>query len=220
MQPGDILFVRTEGFIGAVIRWLTHSAVNHVALAVDERHIMEIQPESGVRIIENPYSRYIRARLHRALTEEEQAAIIRTAHDLVGRRYDWSLIGALLFRLFGWKTPLFRDDPSRWICSEAVDYAYLMAGIDLLQNRDRDVTPGELMQSDLLVLSLVEEEEEGEECAGAKGDGCTGRSGLLPGQFCRTQRAAAWLGRLGIPSLRPKTQEPGGGGPKPDQAVR
>lgn len=172
VQPGDVLFVRTKGVIGALIRWLTRSEVNHVALAVDEEHILEVQPETGVRIIKNPYTCYTRARLRRTLTSAEQAAIVRTARFLVGRRYDWSLIGALLFRLFGWRIPLFRNSPSRWICTEAVDYAYLVAGIDLLPRRGLEVTPEELMGSPLFELQYVEEGRE--EDAGAEGYGCAG----------------------------------------------
>lgn len=157
MKPGDILFVRTDGIIGGLIRWLTRSSVNHVALAIDEHRILEVQPEFGVKVMENPYRSYVRGYLYRPLTHAEQKKVLTTAAGMIGRKYDWSLIGAILFRLFGWKTRFFRDLPCRWICTEAVDFSYLSAGIDLIAERGPAISPEDLLHSPLLRFTAVRE---------------------------------------------------------------
>lgn len=156
MRPGDILFVRTRTVWGAIIRWLTRSPVNHVALAVDDEHILEVQPETGARIIKNPYREYILGYCP-DLTDEQRQGIVAVARSIVGRRYDWSLIGAILFRLFGWRSCWFREHPYQYICTEAVDHAYLSVGIDLVERRKSDLTPDDLLHSPRLRFSYVYE---------------------------------------------------------------
>jgi hypothetical protein len=141
MQAGDILFVRTRGIIGAVVRWASKSEVNHVAMAVDSERILEIQPDLGIRVIDNPYQEYLLGRLRRPLTLTERRVLVGTAMGMVGRKYDWSLLGALIFRLMGWRSPWFRDLPCRYLCTEGVDVAYLSIGISLTDWHD---TPGSL----------------------------------------------------------------------------
>jgi hypothetical protein len=51
IQHGDIVFVRTENFIGKIIRWVTSSNINHVAFYIGNGLIIESTLGHGVRII-------------------------------------------------------------------------------------------------------------------------------------------------------------------------
>jgi hypothetical protein len=57
LKPGDIICVRGDGFVGKVIRWVTESNINHVALYIGNGLIIESTYGYGVRIL--PLSIYV-----------------------------------------------------------------------------------------------------------------------------------------------------------------
>jgi hypothetical protein len=57
IQPGDIVFIRTETAMGKLIRWTTDSNINHVAYYIGNGLIIESTLGYGVRIL--PLNVYI-----------------------------------------------------------------------------------------------------------------------------------------------------------------
>lgn len=58
MQAGDLIFVGESGLIPDIIRYFDKGKFDHVAIAVDENHILEAQYNTKVHIIENPYKNF------------------------------------------------------------------------------------------------------------------------------------------------------------------
>jgi hypothetical protein len=55
MKAGDLIFVRTKGVLPTLIRFFDKGRFNHVAIAYSETQILEVDFDTSVRIVENPY---------------------------------------------------------------------------------------------------------------------------------------------------------------------
>ena len=140
----------TPGWKAWVIRVITKSAVNHAFIFVGDGQIVEANPSGAATGNVDEYPHAIWS--HMALTTQQRHAIANAAHALVGTPYSWvddACIG--LADLFGWHVPepvrhrLNRRD--RLMCSQLVDRAYAMAGVQLWADGrlSGDVSPGDLL---------------------------------------------------------------------------
>lgn len=153
----------TPGWKAWVIRAVTRSTCNHAFVYVgaqtfdyngrryvNEPAIVEANPSGAALAPLTEYPHAIWS--HMALTTQQRHAIANAAHALVGTPYSWvddACIG--LADLFGWHVPepvrhrLNRRD--RLMCSQLVDRAYAMAGVQLFPDGrlSGDVSPGDLL---------------------------------------------------------------------------
>jgi cell wall-associated NlpC family hydrolase len=150
VQAGDYGVVRTAGWAGTLIRWVTRSTVNHAFIYVDGQ-VIEGRPAgagyaslAGYPVVE--WS-------HLPLTDEQRAAIVARAKSHIGAPYSWVDVVAIgLADLFGWHIPatvrarLGRKD--RLMCSQLVDLSYHEAGVELFDDGriPGDVSPGDLLE--------------------------------------------------------------------------
>lgn len=94
--PGDIISVRTEGWIGAHVRWVTESEINHSALYLGNGLAIESTLGHGVRII--PVSAYVddsvcSVRLSRLVGSVDFNEVIEYSYNFYGMKYN--LVGQL-----------------------------------------------------------------------------------------------------------------------------
>jgi uncharacterized protein YycO len=140
--------VRTNGWQAWVIRLVTQSDVNHAILHVGNGDIVEADPAGAVCV-----PLHCDHVIWSAPPPDGKAELIAAAAlRLVGTPYSWvddACIG--LAKIFGWHVPesvrkrLNRRD--RLMCSQLVDRAYHVAGVDLFNDGrlDGDVSPGDLL---------------------------------------------------------------------------
>lgn len=150
-RVGDLWVVRTGGFVAAVIRFLTHSPVNHAGVYLPDGMIGEAET-SGFRIVPNHYSTLITVPMD--LTDAQRAAVPAAAKKLVGVPYNFIDIAALAISLITrTKTPRLIERrlsrPDRLICSQACDQLMLNIGVHLYQDGR---LPGEVTPADILQL--------------------------------------------------------------------
>ncbi len=153
-EPGDFLVVRTSGWAGRLIRWVTRSTVNHAGILVHDGRIIEARPSGAGYAAPPPDALWS----HLPLTDEERGRIIAAATRFVGRPYSW--LDCLCIGLadrFGTHVPTAVRNrlqrPDRMICSQLVDSAYLDAGVHLFAD-GRD--PGAVSPEDLRVVIINE----------------------------------------------------------------
>ena len=151
-QPGDYFVVRTNGWAGVLIRWVTRSTVNHAGILVNGGAVVEARPAGAGYAAARDYTAATWS--HFPLTDAQRVAIIGAANGLVGTPYSWvdcACVG--LADLFGINVPepvrkrLRRRD--RLMCSQLVDTAYLDAGVHLFSDGR---IPGAVSPGDLLNL--------------------------------------------------------------------
>jgi hypothetical protein len=155
MQPGDFGVVRTTGWAGTLIRWVTRSKVNHAFILVDGQVIEGRPAGAGYASLKSyPVVEWS----HLPLTDEQRAAIVARAKAHIGAPYSWVDVVAIgLADLFGWHVPvsvrqrLARKD--RLMCSQLVDLCYHEAGIELFTDGR---PPGDVSPGDLLLLIEAE----------------------------------------------------------------
>jgi hypothetical protein len=151
-KPGDFFVTATGGWMGEVIRTVTKSSVNHAGLYLGNNLILEAEPHGAV--INKLNNRYPHATWSfYDLTDETRAKIVRISRTLVGTPYNYFDIGVLgLVNAYGWGAPSWvikqLQDPSSMVCSQMVDYIYLMAGVHLFKDGRVPalVTPGDLLK--------------------------------------------------------------------------
>lgn len=149
-ELGDFGVVRTNGFLGRLIRVVTRSSVNHAFVYVGGGQIVEAEP-AGARLA--PVSEYPTiVWAGWPLTGPQQTAVADAARSLLGTPYSWVDCAAIgVAKLFGEHVPpavrrrLNRKD--RLMCSQLVDYSYQLGGVTLFPDGryDGDVSPGDLL---------------------------------------------------------------------------
>ena len=147
MIPGQYGTVRTGGWAGHAIRIGTHSPVNHAFIYIGGTSIVEAQPHGAQYAHINDY-----ADIHwsdPALTAGQGEHIAYEAELLIGTPYGWPDIAALSLACLGIKPrPIaqYIENQHRLICSQLVDRAYALAGVQLFNDGrlSGQVTPGDL----------------------------------------------------------------------------
>lgn len=149
---GDYGVVKTNGWIGFLIRIGTQSRWNHTFIYIGDGKIVEANP-TGIAI--TPTSAYpnIAWNRHEELSDEKRELIRQHALDLVGKPYGFLDIAVIVFRIFGldlFGTRKFWDrivsKNNGYICSELVSEAYEVAGFKLINKPNHLVTPGDLAE--------------------------------------------------------------------------
>lgn len=150
MKPGDVVFYKGTSFISKVICKLTKSPYSHVALAIDDKRIVEADLFIKTRITELKYENITIMRAD--LTEEQRRRVVDFARYLVGRSYDYLSVFLWLLRLtFNINSKGLFNNANRLYCTELIDRCYHYAGIDLVPDRETgDVLPIDLYRSPLL----------------------------------------------------------------------
>lgn len=113
MQAGDIIFVRGNSLISKIIRHFDNGEFTHVAIALDDKHVVEADRFKRVSIAHLKYNDYEIVSL-----PVDAFFIAEKAFSSIGRRYDYVQIVSYMFRKF-FKTGVI-NDPSALICSELV----------------------------------------------------------------------------------------------------
>lgn len=115
MEAGDLVFVREKGIIPSIIRFFDKGKFNHVAIAIDDTHILEAEYNTRVRIIENPYTDIEVV----PLKIKDKSKVKRFAAMNIGKKYDFGEIVRIWLRLvFGWSWFSKFNTPKEVVCSE------------------------------------------------------------------------------------------------------
>lgn len=149
---GDYGVVKTNGWIGFLIRLGTQSRWNHTFIYIGDGNIVEANP-TGIAI--TPITAYpnIAWNKHEELSDSEREEIKNHAIKQVGKPYGFLDIGVLVFRIFGldlfgtrkfWSMVVSKNDG--YICSELVAECYEMINRKLINKPNHLVTPGDLAE--------------------------------------------------------------------------
>lgn len=152
MQEFDLIFYKGDGFISKIIKKVTKSPYSHVALVLDNYHILEADWKRplSIRHISYRSQEYDIYRV-KGLTEEQKEKLRRYINETISAGYDLKLVLSHLFKYF-FKGKLL-NSPSRYDCSEWITLAFLYAGIELLPSKQPfEVTPADLSKSPRLKL--------------------------------------------------------------------
>lgn len=137
MKAGDVVFVRGTSLISKIIRFFDKGEFSHVAIAVNETEVIEINWNIKSEIVPFYYKDYEIVRLD--LTEYQRDQILPIARSLEGRWYDYlQILGFFFNGKF--------NDPRKFICSELV-YIILSKVRFITDKRIKDYTPNELYQT-------------------------------------------------------------------------
>lgn len=153
---GDILFYETETIVGKIIRKVTGFKYSHVALVIDEHcNVLDVNAfikSRKINFFKTDYKSVKVLRIKGGLTEKQKRELVEKHKNLLGKKYDYLGILFLFFKLkFGLKVDKYKDDYSKFWCSEIVDYIYNELGIDLVPEVTNNyVTIEELYKSPLL----------------------------------------------------------------------
>jgi YD repeat-containing protein len=150
-RPGDYGVVKTNGFIGRLIRLTTTSRWNHAVIYIGDGALVEARP-TGVtfgKVDEYPVIAWNQHEY--ILTDEQRKIIVDYAVDQIDKPYGYLDIFVIFLRAFGLKLPptkLWVSLARRqgFICSELVSEAYEHANYSLSKKPDALVTPGDLAE--------------------------------------------------------------------------
>ena len=147
---GDYGVIKTNGWMGWLIRVGTASRWNHAFIYIGHGQIVEANPK-GVEI--SDVSKYdtvgeIAWNKHEKLTSAQRLKIITRAQDFVGSSYGFTQILIIAFRAIGLKIlPTLRkvaENKESVICSQLVAWSYSVAGIKVSDKPHAFTTPGDL----------------------------------------------------------------------------
>ncbi len=155
MKRGDLIFVRSKTITGMLIRLVTKSWANHVAIYLGDNKIIESNP-GGVKIL--PVKKYIKSftkkmRYYRILVDDDVIEnFVKKAESKKGYDYDYIQIISLLFlHLFKIKKVISGIELQKLtICSELVNDPAREAGIFFTNLPSSNITPGDIMDSDIV----------------------------------------------------------------------
>lgn len=150
LQPGDIVVVKSNTFIGRTIRKITNSWASHVAVYIGEGFVFEARP-GGARTVSllnysGPGYAYRSFRLN--VTPQQREKFICALIQRTGEGYDYGQIISLAAkRLFN--VDLKADNKRLAICSELVYKAAQEAGISVPPIAGGYITPGDFLTWDI-----------------------------------------------------------------------
>lgn len=154
IEAGDLIFVKGDCYASPFIRFFLKSNYTHVTIALDEKHICEVDLFTKMAVIQNPYTEFDLYRLKGYLSEQQKEELVSFIRKRCNssRGYDWWRIVSLLLQKY-FRQNIIIHSPERYICSEIIDKAYQHLGIDLVEQRvTGDVTPLDLISSPKLLL--------------------------------------------------------------------
>lgn len=156
LQPGDLIFDHTHDLFGLLIRKITRSWANHIALYIGDGKVIEANP-GGIKI--NSVNKYLTPILRKVsifrikATSIQLYDMIENAKEMQDYKYDYFQIISLLFLYI---TKLHKKVPGFQIkkftiCSELIDISAEKAGINFTNKFSSNVTPDDIMKSDILI---------------------------------------------------------------------
>ena len=160
IKAGNLIFVRDETFLSWIIRTITKSYYNHIAILISETEVLEALP-NGVFITplssyeDREFSHKLEYRIFEVdgMTKEQVYKVIEFSKKEVGKKYDFlQLVSIYFFYLFGIPKKYEPIDVTEaWICSELVAEAFEYAGIKFSNDINSDnMTPKDILNSNLL----------------------------------------------------------------------
>ena len=155
MQKADIVIVSGVGLVSETIEGVTHSKYSHVALAIDDKHVVEAAA-NGV-VVRNMLSEYgnlpyIIMRPLVPISEQLAENIAETALGYTGTPYNWfETLWAGLMRVsgLGWRNPFFSKRAMD--CVNLVVNSYHDNNCTLFTSND----PGSIAPSDFADNALL-----------------------------------------------------------------
>jgi len=110
MKRGDLIFVRGKSPLSFLIRFFDKGEFSHVAIAIDENHVIDSQYPLGVRIRHFRFKDYEIIKLPVKYNVEK-------LRKYIGYNYDFKQFIWYMFKVGKvWNTP------NQFICSELVSY--------------------------------------------------------------------------------------------------
>lgn len=148
VQPGDVVFYKPDGIIGKIISLITKSPYSHVALAIDSNTILESNRFIKTRLANINSSKVVHHVFRlKGVTEVQQQKIVEHALTTLGTEYDYLQIAGLFFRYVLCLNYLTFNSYNKFICSENIDYAFLMSSIPRKNyEHTLDISPQELLE--------------------------------------------------------------------------
>lgn len=149
LEVGDIIFYKSNSFIGKVITKLTDSEYSHVAMYVGDNQIVEADRfiksrKTELNVVDKRLIKVMR--VNGGLDEQRRMLLLASLPHVLGKSYDYVRIGYLFIKLLlNMDTKNIVNDLNTFFCSELVDYLYLLIGIDLVPHVESHVvTPHDL----------------------------------------------------------------------------
>lgn len=168
--PGDFGVTATGGLAAKIIRWGTQSSVNHAFVCVGGGVIVEANPGGAALNHVESYPNAVWSSGHIKLTDTQRTNIAAAAQFLIGTPYGWADIVAIALAQRRADDIIKPDAPigaQPWIvrrvqslhtliCSQLVDLAYEMAGVELFADGRIPglVSPGDLLNK--IVLARID----------------------------------------------------------------
>ncbi|MGF9822608.1 hypothetical protein ABE430_08815 [Brevibacillus agri] len=146
----DLLFVKGKSLVGRVIEEVTRSPYSHVAIVIDDWHLVETDWRYPLKMRHMAYrpAEYDVYRYREPFTMHEIVSMEVFLRGCLNAPYD--LLQSLTNGLHILTGLPILDAPERLNCSETVDRMFAAAGIDLCPGIDGRVTPADLAASDKL----------------------------------------------------------------------
>jgi uncharacterized protein YycO len=139
----QILFYKGNGLVSRVIKRTTRSEYSHVALQLNELHIIETDYKSPLLITHRYWTNTEYDAYRVELTATQKKLIRDYMYARLGSRYDFLHFFSRFFNtVFGTRVIKRKG---RFNCDEIIYEAFLYAGIDLLDGRA--LTPDALARS-------------------------------------------------------------------------
>ena len=146
MKAGDVVFVKPSGFISRMVALIDGGPYSHVAMAVNETHIVEAQYFTRSRITP-AYARDVLV-LDLGLSDEQRAFLQQQAIMVTGRWYDYRLIvHYFVTNALKWNLKAIWNSQNNLICSELVAGLLISVGYEGAAGlSERNITPRELFE--------------------------------------------------------------------------
>jgi hypothetical protein len=131
LQPFDILFYKGDSFISKLIKKETGSQYSHVALVLDDKHLVEIDRSYNLKINHIGYSKkdFDVYRIDENITRGQHRIMMDYVYKTLNSQYDYvEIIDILLLKAFN--TTLMSDQ-NKFICSTWINACFSQVGIQL-----------------------------------------------------------------------------------------
>lgn len=149
-MKADIIAFSGNKIISRLIRWVTKSDINHVAIMVGDNVLMETA-WNGVRLrrLKESEKNYKILR-YEGLTYGQKKGISCFVLNSVKTKYDYKLFfGIGLNLLFGLDTKW--NNKNRYICAQLILKAYKSVGINLVPGySEHNIIPDDIIKADRL----------------------------------------------------------------------
>lgn len=141
----DIILVRSSGWISKTIRQVIGSEWSHVAIYIQDGKVIDTDILEKVNYRDINDFEEFKVLRYEELTEDDKEKIILFMSSNINKEYDYSqIVGFILEYQFGFKNSIHEQE--KYTCSKLIDIAFKMAGIDLFNAHDGDVTPKEISE--------------------------------------------------------------------------